>query len=62
MEKCGRCHKDTNGCTIMSMFDTQIICMDCADRESERGDYKDARKADENAIKNGNYNFNGIGY
>ena len=34
-ENCQRCQKPTNGVTIMSMFNTQVICMDCKKTEKE---------------------------
>lgn len=60
-ENCERCHKPTNGTTIMSMFNEQIICMECKDKERQRVDYNDAVEADVAEIKKGNYNFKGIG-
>ena len=60
MAKCERCGNDTP-VTIMSMFNTQSICMECKEAEQQRPDYKEAEQADINAIKSGNYNFKGIG-
>lgn len=57
---CHRCGKETL-CTIMSMFNTQMICMDCKEAEKKRPDYNQAVEADESAIRQGNYNFKGIG-
>ena len=57
---CERCHKNTNVLT-MSFFNTQMICMTCDEKERQRPDFEQARKADERAIKSGNYNFKGIG-
>ena len=45
----------------MSMFSTQIICMDCKERETQDPRYADAVKADVEQIKKGNFNFKGIG-
>ena len=59
-DHCERCLKKTN-CLIMSMYDTKMICFDCKKEEEKRPDYKEAVKADLEAIKNGNYNFKGIG-
>jgi len=59
--KCERCHKDLNGARTMSMFNTQCICMKCADAETKRADYKEAQDADAAQIKKGNLNFKGIG-
>lgn len=58
--RCQRCGKKVIA-RIMSMYDTKMICIDCSDKESKRNDYKKAVEADVNAIKNGNYNFKGIG-
>lgn len=60
MSNCERCGKETN-VTIMSMFNTQIICMGCKDAEKKDPRYDEAVKADHEEIKKGNYNFKGIG-
>ncbi len=60
MAICQRCGEETS-CTIMSMFNTAMICIDCSDKERERPDFKKAQEADEAAIRSGNYNFKGIG-
>jgi len=59
-DRCDRCGKPLNGCSIMSMFNTDIICMDCKMKEKNHPDYKKAVEADNDAIKNGNYNYKGI--
>lgn len=61
VKNCQRCNKPTNGITIMSMFSTQIICMDCKEKETQDPRYADAVKADNEQIKKGNFNFKGIG-
>jgi len=58
---CQRCGKENPLYTIMSMFNTQIICDECKDKEEKDPMYEKARKADEDAIKNGDFNFKGIG-
>lgn len=60
-DNCDRCHKPTNGVTTMSMYNEDIICMPCKDAERKRDDYKKASDADNAEIKNGNFNFKGIG-
>ena len=60
-ENCDRCHQSTNGVTIMSMYNEDVICMTCKENEKKRDDYKQAVDADIAEIKNGNYNFKGIG-
>ena len=57
---CQRCYQQSNT-HIMSMFNTQLICFDCSDEERKRDDFEAAREADEDAIKAGNYNFEGVG-
>ena len=57
---CQRCGENTI-VTIMSMFNTQTICLDCSDAEKKDPRYEAARAADEAAIRSGNYNFKGIG-
>jgi len=59
-ENCDRCGKSLIGGRIMSMFNTQCICMDCKKKETQRADYKDAVDAEREEIKKGNYNFKGI--
>lgn len=58
--RCQRCHKETN-CYTTSMFNTQDICMKCADKEKQHPDYKLAVEADRAAVSSGNWNFEGIG-
>lgn len=57
-DKCGGSLKDGR---IMSMYNTDCICLKCKNKERNRTDYNVATKADHNAIKNGDYNFPGIG-
>lgn len=58
---CPRCRKETR-MSIMSMFNTEEICMECKDIEERDPRYEEARAADEAAIRAGNYNFPGIGW
>jgi hypothetical protein len=43
------------------MYNEEVICMNCKDAEKKRSDYKQAVDADMAEIRNGNYNFKGIG-
>lgn len=61
MKKCPRCGTKTN-VTIMSMFNTQDICIPCKDKEKEDPEYERARKEEMEACKRGDFNFKGIGY
>lgn len=58
---CDRCGGSLEKGRILSMFNNDCICMSCKDAETRRPDYKDAVAADHEAIKAGNYNFEGIG-
>jgi len=58
--KCARCGKETS-VHIMSMFNTEEICMDCKVLEEMRPDYRDAVETDQQATRRGNLNFPGIG-
>lgn len=60
MKTCDRCGQAINH-WIMSMFNTQEICMDCKKKEREDPRYKEAVEADEAAIRSGDFNFRGIG-
>lgn len=58
---CDRCHGTLEGGRIMSMFNTDCICMKCSDEERRRFDYEAACSADHDQIAQGNYNFAGVG-
>lgn len=58
---CDRCGGSLQGGRTMSMFNTQCICMKCSEEERRRPDYKDAVEADHEHIRNGDFNFKGIG-
>jgi len=57
---CDRCGGDLKNGRIMSMFNTDCICMACSNKEKLDKDYKKAVEADHEQIKKGNYNFEGI--
>lgn len=57
---CDRCGRDFKYGRIMSMFNTDCICLECSDKEKADKDYKKAVEADTKQIKQGNYNFKGI--
>lgn len=60
MERCQRCHKET-GITTMSIFNTQMICMDCEQKERAHPRFEEAMDAEMEALRSGNFNFPGIG-
>lgn len=45
----------------MSFFNTDVICMECYDKEKKHPKYKAAKEVEVNECKQGNYNFNGVG-
>lgn len=57
---CDRCLKEANS-FIMSMFNTQFICIECKSEEKKHPRYKEACDRELEEIKKGNYNFEGIG-
>ena len=60
-KECDRCKKTTNGVTTMSMFNQEVICMECKEAEKKEAGYKEAVEADLREIRRGNYNFPGVG-
>lgn len=57
---CERCHKLLTLGRTMSMFNTQCICIPCADKEREDPEYQKAIRAEFEEIKKGNYNYKGL--
>lgn len=60
MAKCQRCGEETS-ITTMSYFNTQIICMECDEKERAHPDFKKAQEAEIAQVRAGNYNYEGIG-
>ena len=60
MTRCDRCRKETYA-TIMSMFNTDILCLDCQEAEQHEPRFEAARQAEEEACRRGDFNFPGIG-
>ena len=58
--QCHRCGSCASG-HIMSMYNDELICLDCNDAEMKRPDYKQACEAELEALKSGDYNFKGSG-
>lgn len=44
------------------MFNRQCICIECSEKERTKEEFKLAVKADDEEIKKGNLNFDGIGF
>jgi hypothetical protein len=60
MAECDRCGKKTLA-TCMSMFNTEMCCQGCLDKEKRHPSYQHARQQEFEAAKRGDYNFEGIG-
>ena len=61
MNRCERCYKETS-VTTMSYFNTQMICLKCENEEQQAQRYAEAKRAENEAVRQGDYNFRGIGY
>ena len=61
VERCDRCHAKLTA-RIMSMYNDDVLCPECQEKETQRSDYLEALQADRDAIKRGDFNFPGIGY
>ncbi len=57
---CDRCGKDLESGRIMSMFNTDCICLKCSEAEKKDKDYRKALDADIAEIRKGNYNYKGL--
>ena len=57
---CDRCKKPTIT-TMMSLFNTQMICNICQLKERSHPDFQKARDAELDSISKGDTNFPGIG-
>ena len=58
---CDRCGKPLAGGRTMSIFNTDTICMECAEAEHKRPDYGAAHAAEVAAVRAGDLNFKGVG-
>ena len=61
-KRCDRCGGTLTGGRAMSMFNTQCICMGCAEAEKSHPDYRRAAEAERDAVSRGDRNFRGIGW
>ncbi len=58
---CDRCGGDLSGGRIMSMFNTDCICVKCKEKERLLPEYKVAAEAEITAVLSGETNFTGVG-
>lgn len=57
---CDRCGGSLYGGRIMSMLNTDCVCMKCSEKEKQDKDYDKAVQAEREEIKKGNYNYKGL--
>ncbi|MDW7670559.1 MAG: gamma-glutamylcyclotransferase [Bacillota bacterium] len=57
---CDRCGGSLKSGRIMSMYNTQCLCLACKEKETKEPDYNEAVEADHREIRKGNYNYKGI--
>tara|TARA_R110002074_G_scaffold11570_1_gene43282 strand:- start:734 stop:928 length:195 start_codon:yes stop_codon:yes gene_type:complete len=57
---CQRCDSNDK-ITTGSMFNTQMICIKCKEKEKNHELYEMAKKVELDQVRGGNYNFEGIG-
>lgn len=58
---CDRCGGSLKDGRFMSKFNTDCICIECKQKEKKRSGYKKASDAELEQVKQGNYNFPGVG-
>lgn len=61
-QTCDRCGGSLANGRTMSRFNTDCLCLKCAEEEKSHPDYHKAVDAELEAICNGNLNFHGMGY
>ncbi len=61
-KRCDRCGAPLDGGRTMSRFNTDTLCMECAEEERHHPDYQLAADAELAAVRSGNRNFEGIGW
>lgn len=59
-ERCDRCGKSLKGGRIMSMLNTECICMECKDLERNHPKYDMAVETEMKEVRKGNMNYKGI--
>lgn len=58
-ENCDRCGQTTNGITTMSIFNEDVICTDCKEKEKKDPEYLAASLSELEAMRRGDTNFKG---
>lgn len=58
---CTRCNQSNKKLLFLSVFNDEQICVSCKEKEEKHPMYKNALEAYNQAEKNEQYNFKGIG-
>ena len=58
---CDRCGKE-HWLGRVSFFNTDHLCPDCLEEETNHPDYEYARSVERDEVTRGNYNFPGVGW
>ena len=61
IDPCPRCSGDKSKGQTCSMFNLEMICLSCLEKEKLHPDYERARDEERVAVLAGNFNFAGIG-
>ena len=57
---CDRCGASLASGRIMSMLNTDCICMKCKDAERQHPEYERAREREREEVRKGNRNYEGL--
>lgn len=58
-KNCDRCKTKLTSRT-MSWLNEDVICMDCSDKERSHDKFKQAKEAEIDQVRRGNYNYGGL--
>lgn len=57
---CQRCGGSLQDGRIMSMLNTDCLCLSCAEKETQHERYQEARIAELRAVQAGNFDYKGL--
>lgn len=57
---CDRCGGSLEDGRIMSMLNTDCLCLNCKNKEKQHPQYKEAAEAELAEVRQGNYNYQGL--
>ncbi len=59
-QTCDRCGGSLEGGRIMSMLNTDCLCLECKNKEKQHPRYKAAAEAELKEVQKGNYSYRGL--